>query len=317
MKISSIRQFLALSEEQQSDILHNINTKEHLYNWLGNRKGKDVTPQWVPCNKCSGKGEIYLEARDNNYIHASQIHLCPRKLWFDLKGKGNDFPAEVHPKLQLIFDHGTYLHEMLQNYGLRGAWPGTYQPEVKLLPTEAECALKGVYPYPLAIKHQIKSSVDAVIRDYPVQTKTMGLVYLDIVHEYKSIGSHGYAALVGPKPVHKKQASIYQAVLDVPVAVYIYYDKDKDDLACYPNKFDGYVWGEVEDKIQEIMFTADMEDAEIAVPIERTAYTYDKKECTGGQYNSPCNYYDKLCFPEAKPELITIKRKPGRPKKIT
>jgi hypothetical protein len=91
LKINSIREFFALTEDQQSEILRNLNTKEHLYHYLENRKGKDVTPQWVPCNKCSGKGEIFLDARDNNYLHASQIHLCPRKLWFDLKGKGNDF----------------------------------------------------------------------------------------------------------------------------------------------------------------------------------------------------------------------------------
>jgi hypothetical protein len=310
LKINSIREFFALEEDQQSEILANLNTKEHLYTYLENRKGKDVTPQWVPCNKCSGKGEIFLDARDNNYLHASQIHLCPRKLWFDLKGKGNDFPADVGAKLQLIFDHGSYLHEMLQNYGLRKAWPGEYLPEVKLLPTLEECTQKSVYPYPLAIKYQIKSSVDAVIRNYKVQT-SFGEVFIDVVHEYKSIGNNGYEALVGPKPVHKKQASIYQAVLDIPVVDYIYYNKDKDDIRCYPSKFDGYVWAEVEDKIQEILLTVDFEDAEEAIPNEKAACTYNKSECTGSMYSSPCNYYNKLCFPEFEKVIKKI----GRPKK--
>ncbi len=318
MIISSIRQFFDLTTDQQNEILKGIQTKEKLFAWLERRKGKDVTAGWVPCSKCAGKGEIYLEARDNNGVHASQIHLCPRKIWFDVKGHANDYPTTVGGKLQLIFDHGSYLHDMLQNYGLRGAWKSgpdcEYLPEVKLLPTEDQCKAQGTFPFPLAIKYKIKSSVDALIRKYHLDT-SFGPVEIDIVHEYKSIGSNGFAMVQkdGPKAVHKKQATIYQAVLDCPVVVYIYYNKDKDDIECFAQRFDGYVWGEVEDKIQEILFTLDSDDANEAVPLSKCAATYNKEECTGGLYSSACNYYGKLCFPDAVPVEKVTKR--GRPKK--
>jgi len=322
MIINSIRQFLSLTSQQQADILNGLRTKENLFEWLEKKKPKlEIEPHWVTCNKCSGKGQIFIEPRDNNGIHASQIHLCKRKLWFDVKGYGNHHQSENSGKLNLIFDHGTALHEMLQNYGSKGAWGANYFPEVKLLPTEEQCLAKGTPVYPLAIKYQVKSSVDAVVRLIPVENVTgIGTIYIDVVHEYKSIGSNGYNQLTQAKAVHKMQGIVYQAVLDIPITVFIYYDKDHDDLKCYPTKFDGYVWAEVEDKIQEVLFMADQEDAKAAIPDHKSAGILNPSECTGGAYSSACMYYKKICFPPIEvPDAIipveVVKKKLGRPKK--
>ena len=323
MIISSIRQFFQLSQIQQSDILRYLEgTKERFFTWLEREKFKhEVEPRWVACNKCSGSGQVFIEPRDNSGIHASQIHLCKRKLWFDTKGYGNQFVQQNSAKLNLIFDHGTALHDMLQGYGLKGAYGANYTPEVKLLPTEEQCLSKGVPAYPLALKYQVKSSVDGVLRLVEIPNVTgIGTVYIDIVEEYKSIGSNGYSQLKEPKAVHKMQGTLYQAVLDVPIIRFWYYDKDHDDLKIYPCRFDGYVWAEVEDKIQEVLFMADQEDAKEAIPDHKSAGILNPSECTGGAYSSACMYYKKICFPPIEvPDVVIpvemVKKKLGRPKK--
>ena len=326
MYIQGIQQFFQLTDQQQTEILNGLKTKERLYEYLERqRPKKEIIPHWATCNKCNGSGQVFIEPRDNNGVHASQIHLCKRKLWFDVKGYGNNHQSENAAKLQMIFDHGTALHEMLQHYGSKGAWGPYYEPEVKLLPTVEQCQAKNVPVYPLAIKYQIKSSVDAAVRKVQIDNVTgIGTVFIDVVHEYKSIGSNGYGSLETAKPVHKMQAIIYQACLNIPITVFIYYNKDKDDLKCIPVKFDGYVWAQVEDKIIEVLAQIDEEDATLAIPDHLSAGILNPSECTGGAYSSACMYYKKICFPpivEPEPKLIPaitlVKKKVGRPKKIT
>lgn len=325
MIINTIAKFLALTEPQQSDILRGIRHKERLESFLENRGSKEVKEaHTVTCKHCEGKGTIVIEPRNNDDIHASQIHSCPRKIWFDLKKYGNTYRQKVSSDLQMIFDHGTKLHDMLQEYGMQGAWKTdpftTYEPEFRLLPDEEECLKKGVPFFPLVKKYKVRSSVDAVIRGYRVdEVRDIGTVYIDLIQEIKSISASGLAYLDGPKAVHKKQATLYQGLLDIPVCVFIYYGKD-DKRHFYPQRFDGYIWGELEDKINEILFMEDQENPNLAVPIEKTAWTYDREECIGGKYTSACQYYQKVCFPGivAEPFIpVTEVKKRGRPRKIT
>lgn len=321
VRIDSIRSFLNLREDQQSDILRGLKMKERLFTFLENRQTKEVKERHtVSCRGCSGTGKVIIEPRNNADVHASQIHLCSRKLWFDLKGHGNTYKQKPSPQLQLIFDHGTKLHDMLQEYGEKGAWKSaditTYHPEHKLLPSREECLEKGAEFYPLAAKLKIRSSIDAVLKNFVVEdVRGLGTVVVDVIHEYKSISTAGLAKLDGPKPVHRMQGTLYQAVINVPICVYIYYGKDdgKDsgegNLKIYPQRFDGYVWGVVEDKINEILLVEDEEDPDMAIPLERSSWMLDKSECVGTEYNSPCQYYGNVCKPSdlIEPSLITRK----------
>ena len=326
VRIEGIKDFMCLREEQQSDILRGLKFKERLFSFLENRQSKEVKEKrQVDCKHCCGSGKILLEPRNNADIHASQIHLCPRKLWFDLKGYGNKYSQKPAPQLQLIFDHGTKLHDMLQEYGMQGAWKSadftTYLPEARLLPTREECIEKGVDFYPLAAKFRIRSSIDAVIKNFVVEdVRGLGTVVIDVIQEIKSISSAGLAKLDGPKPVHKKQGTLYQAVTNIPICVYMYYGKDdgkggEGNLKFYAQRFDGYVWAEVEDKINEVLLMEDEEDPDFAMPIERTAWTYDKAECVGTEYNSPCQYYGTVCKPSDTVEASLVTARRGRKKK--
>lgn len=320
MYINSIAKFMELSEPQQSDILRGIKMKEMLFEFLENKeKTNIVEAHKVVCNHCEGKGTIELEPRNNNDIHASSIHLCPRKLWFDVKGYGNAVQQKNSPILQLIFKHGSKLHEMLQEYGLQGAWKTdeftTYEPEVKILPSEEECLQKGVEFFPLAKKYKVRSAIDARIKRFRVDNvRDIGTVWVDVLKEYKSIAAGGFAYLTGPKQVHKMQGTLYQALTNVPIMVYAYFSKG-DDFMCYPQKFDGFIWGQIEDKINEVLLMEDEVDPDIAVSLENTAWNYNKEECTGNKYNSPCVYYNKFCFPEKNLIPQEVVKKRGRKKK--
>lgn len=302
MEITSIKQFFDLPVEIQSDILSKLKTKERLDLFLEKEEGEHAECEET-CKRCFGKGKVKREVRDNSGLHASQIHLCPKKLWLDMKGFGNQYKQKVSAKLRRIFDHGTKLHDMLQEYGDAGAWGATYEKEVKLLPTKEDADKKKVQFFELAGKYGVRSSVDAVIWRYEVpDVKDIGTVWIKVIHEYKSIGPMGYQKLDGPKSVHKMQANLYAAILDCPVIVYFYYDKGNDDIADMPCKFDPVVWSMVENKSLGVKYRV---ENDIEVPWDETAAEYNKEECVGGQYTSPCQYYGKVCFP---PNIVEEKK---------
>ena len=201
MRIDTIAKFLSLSEPQQSDILRGVKeSHEKLLEAFLIRDGEIKEAHYVKCKHCDGKGEIFLEPRNNDDIHASQIHNCPRKLWFDLKKYGNIHRQSVSADLQMIFDHGKALHDMIQTYGKKGAWKNgpdtTYEPEFQLLPDEVECAEKGIPFLPLVKQYKVRSSIDAVIRNYRVDNvRDIGTVYIDLIQEIKSISASGLAYL--------------------------------------------------------------------------------------------------------------------------
>lgn len=308
MQINSIAQFFGLPEDIQADILQRLNTKVRLDMFLEalsekESVAKEVEEKEYICPCCKGKGSCKKEVRDNSGLHASQIHLCPKKLWLDLQGHGNTYKQKPNPKLMRIFAHGTKLHDMLQEWGRAGAWGKTYQDEVKLLPTQEDADKQKTQFFELGGKYGVRSSVDAVIWNYEVEdVKELGNITIKVVHEYKSISERAYGKLEGPKAVHKMQANLYAAILDAPVIVYLYYDKANDDIADFPTRFDPHIWTMVEQKSSLVKYRS---DNNIEVPWEETAMVYNKEECVGGQYQSPCQYFGKVCFP---PDLIEVKK---------
>ncbi len=320
MIISSIQQFLTLTPEQQGDILRNIKTKEKLEEFLEKRndKKKRGGSYSFACGNCEGKGEIEVEERNNNDLHASAIHSCKKRLLYDIKGMSYLAVIRNSPRLQLIFDHGSYLHEMLQGYGARGAWcpKENYKAEMKILPNEEEAIRKGQPVLPLAIQYQVRSSVDAILWGVEVPgVRDIGTVTINIVHEYKSISSRGYDYLRAPKPAHLQQASIYSALYDIPIVVFVYYSKDDDRIMDFPCRFDPFLWAEVEHKITDVL---SYKDSEEEMPWEKTSAHSDPEECygklrDGEQIMSPCPYY-ATCKPPVTPPS---RKEKSEAKKVT
>lgn len=237
----TIEQWFQLPENDRVLILQNIKLKDRLHRFL-DRKGQrrrnpNAEHEKVPCSKCEGKGEITLEPRMPG-IHPSQIpHPCLLKVWKEMNGE--ESREMIEPRVQLIFDLGHAVHAMFQTYGLQGAWGPHYKPEIAVNADHQQ----------LADELWIEGHADAEnilrIDDIP------GCPYIyevGLVHEYKTISSKQFESLTKPKPEHKEQATIYSAVLNRPVVVYLYFSKNDQNLADFPVVFDPPTWERVRGK---------------------------------------------------------------------
>lgn len=313
IEINTIQDYYALSPEQRGDICRNIKTVDRLKGYLQTlnekKKREEKPPEWIPCKKCETKGWLLdeYEERNNADIHASTIHKCLKYIWYSCSGYADQGISNIPPEGRLVFDHGHALHHMLQSYGKRGAWsaPLDYQSELVILPNEQEALDKKAHVLEEAIKYRIRSSVDAVIWKYLVpNVRGLGDVYVRLIHEYKSIGPGrpkkdgtlfgGFADLKGPKVEHKQQGIIYSHCLNIPITVFIYYNKGNDQMIDFPVPYDLMTWNYVKGRINKIL---DYVDREIMPPWEYSSAVLNSTEC------GSCDYL-KICNPPKTFELI-------------
>lgn len=273
-----------------------------------------------------------VTARDGSDIHPSQITKCLKKIWMDCMDVEMDVPvyarddngrlvyadkgdpepviteyrrdrvpyyllAEeyIEPRLQMIFDMGHAWHDVIQGYGKRGAWgpKKNYHEEVAIDPDAS--GVDGDIINSMAELYWIKGAVDAVISPYYLEVPGMGKVAIRVIHEYKTINSNGYSKLTKPKPDHMWQASIYSAVLDIPIVVYIYTNKDNCQMADFPVAFDHGLWQTIEAKIRKVQHLVNTN----SVPDwSETSAVKNPRECAG------CGYL-KLCQPP-QPEVAKL-----------
>ena len=146
----------------------------------------------------------------------------------------------------------------------------------------------------------IKGHVDALIDPYVITVPGIGNVAIRIVHEYKTINSNGYRSLTNkPKSDHVWQATIYSMMLDAPIVVYIYTNKDNCQQADFPIPFDYNLWAKIEEKIRKIQYYV---EAKMAPPWEETNAVLSPRECI------ECPYL-KLCEPpQSAVQKLTARR---------
>lgn len=302
LEINTINQFLELPTQLRDEVQKAIKAKERLDNWLrsqnkraGVEKAK-IDPHWEQCRSCAPWGQpgwVWKEDhdRDNSDIHPSQIQKCVKALWFACSGYAGQLEEFIDPRLQMIFDLGHLWHSVLQRYGSRGAWgpPELYQAEVPIDPDAK--TFDGHPVHPLAEQYWIKGHVDAVVDKYFLENVPgIGPMSIRLVHEYKTINSNNYTKLTRPKPDHKYQATIYAAVLDVPIVVYLYTNKDDCKTADFPVPFDHTIWNEV---VQKIVTVQEYVNGQQVPPWEITSAVKNQAECM------ECGYR-KLCQPPLK-----------------
>lgn len=309
--------FTKLNSSQQIAVLKALKTKERLDEWLDslNHKKKNAglsKPLLIDCSKCKSSpepGKLLLTPRDNRDIHPSQIHKCLKKIWFDCSTYETTDPetgqpkivawAEhseeyIPPRLRRIFDWGHAWHDTVQGYGSRGAFgpKKTYHPELRIDPDAGSNSRAEVL--------WIKGAVDAVIDPYVIEVPGMGKVAIRVVHEYKTINSNGYSKLNKPKTDHKWQATIYSYVLDVPIVVYLYINKDNQQLADFPISFSRELWETVEEKIDKIQHFV---EAGHPPAWEETSAVLTPMECR------ECPYLKVCQPPQSQVKQITKKRR--------
>lgn len=282
LTINTIQDFMALPMMQQEEILRGIRAKDRLDQFLLKQNGAQpvAPPHWVKCSRCHPDypGWHWKEQhlRDNSDIHPSQIDKCLKYLVLCCSGYAEQHEEVVDARMRMIFDMGHAWHHTLQSYGMRGAWcdPEDYKTEAPMDPEGL--AFDGTPALPIAAEYWIKGHADAVLEKYLLSTPTLGDVSIRLIHEYKSIKSSGYEKLNRPKPEHKKQATIYSAVFNVPVVVYLYANKDTCNIADFPVPFDYTIWNEVVQKVKAVQYYVNNDQP---VPWEHTAAVLSPSEC--------------------------------------
>jgi hypothetical protein len=235
IQLHTIEQWLSVDATVHTLVLNNIKLRDRMWRWLLAREvgksEKQAQEGWARCDDCEARGWVPLRPRKPG-IHPSGLGgSCNLKIFFEMQGLPQVSQHEA--RSQLIFDVGTYVHKMLQNYGRAGCWGPIYRAEVNV--GEAELAKQ------LHIEGHCDGENILVIDDIPGG----GPIYeVGLVHEYKTINNNGFDGLKGrPMPKHKQQANVYSACLNRPVVVFLYLNKDNCNTADFPVPFNAEQWG--------------------------------------------------------------------------
>ena len=300
IKVHSIADYNNLPEPQRLALQYSIKCKDRLKDWIRKRNSQPAAPRtqdnhWVRCKRCiehvgvcackADGHEGWVEAepeRDNSGVHPSGVTNCLKALYYACSGRASEHHRFVDPDLQFIFDMGHGWHYVVQNfYGKKGAWgaPESYHPEVAIDPSEDG-------QWVLGKQYWIRGSVDALLDDYRVDVPGMGEVSVRVVHEYKTIGADGYKKLTKPKPEHQWQATIYSAVLDAPLVVFLYVNKNNSQMVDFVVPFNQKLWDE--EITKKILAVQSYVTAQSDPPWEITSAKLSPRDCFECGYKNIC-----------------------------
>jgi CRISPR/Cas system-associated exonuclease Cas4 (RecB family) len=190
---------------------------------------------------------------------------CARVLYYDVTGAPSE--GAIDPRLRRIFDTGSAVHAQLQGYleVIAEQSDGEYifEPEVDINPQSNE----------VADMLNISGHTDG---DNIVTTKKDKVRFL---LEIKTINDAGYKKTKGPHPEHLIQGTVYQKCLDVPLIVFLYYNKNDSSMAEFVVEYDERRWQAVVDKLDMVMEHA-MEERP---PVRETGW-----HCSNCKYKGIC-----------------------------
>jgi len=162
---------------------------------------------------------------------------CARFLYYDYTGAESEGSTE--PRLRRIFDTGSAVHGQLQAYlaeiARRSGGTEEFTPEAFFDPDHNE----------VADAFDIAGSTDGIylIHD-PVQIR-FGV-------EFKTINDAGYQKTSGPHQEHLIQGTVYQKCLDLPVMVFVYYNKNDSSMAEFVQIYDERRWDAIAQKLDMV-----------------------------------------------------------------
>mgnify|MGYP001564621436 CR=1 FL=1 len=180
------------------------------------------------CRTCRGSGKVHLHPRSTGVLHPSSLgpDTCLQRLWYDVFEELKPLKV-VDMKGQLIFGVGHQVHDLLQTYSEK-----MYGKEFK---AEVPVIVDEIF---------LQGSADGV-RD---------MKHARLMFEFKTINRKGFESLgSGPKTAHTWQATSYQAGLDLPFVVYVYFNKDTSDLLEFVRPFQADVWKRVQQQAAKVL----------------------------------------------------------------
>jgi CRISPR/Cas system-associated exonuclease Cas4 (RecB family) len=160
---------------------------------------------------------------------------CGRELYYSLIGASSE--GNWPPRNRRILDTGTAVHAQLQAYlteiAKRSDGTETFVPEADINPNTNE----------IADQMDISGHTDGI---YTVTTEK------DVVRfglEIKTINDAGYKKTSGPHAEHLMQGTVYQKCLDLPIMVFLYYNKNDSSIAEFAHVYDARRWEAIENKL--------------------------------------------------------------------
>lgn len=163
---------------------------------------------------------------------------CARQLYYDYTGA----PAEGawDPRMRKLLDTGSAIHAQLQAYleiiAAKSEGTETFTPEADIDPDKN----------PIADQMDLSGHADGI---YSV-TLTPDKVRFGL--EIKTINEAGYQKTSGPHQEHVTQGTIYQKCLNLPLMVFLYYNKNDSSVAEFVQVFDERRWAAIVEKLDMV-----------------------------------------------------------------
>lgn len=204
----------------------------------------------IPSNM---RGELSLggSSRRTHVFHASTIGSdtgnslcgkypmgCGRQLYYDYVGEKSE--DSIDPRLRRIFDTGSAIHVQLQlylaEYAKRNCNTDKFEAESDINPDVND----------VADQFDISGHMDGL---YEVSTPESRVRF---GVEFKTINENGYGSTRNPHAKHLMQGTVYQACLDLPVMLFLYYNKNNSAMAEFTQVFDEERWEAVKTKLNYV-----------------------------------------------------------------
>ena len=198
------------------------------------------------------RGELRIGDADRrkHIFHASEIGRITGKT---LDGKypmgcgrlydgyvGAKAENSFDPRLRRIFDTGSGIHRQLQLYLYHYAKiqkkTDKFQDEVKISPENNS----------VADRYDISADMDGLYEF------TTPIVHAKAGLEIKSINDDGFKATKGAHQKHIIQGTVDQACLDLPIMIFLYYNKYDSSIAEYVQVFDEDRWRGISQKLDYV-----------------------------------------------------------------
>ena len=191
---------------------------------------------------------------------------CGREVFYSLTHAESE--ENWDPRIKRILDTGTVIHEQLQGYlamiAKMSEGAMEFIPEADIDPEVN----------PVAMPLDLSGHADGIITIH----NEFGTVRFGL--EIKTISTKGYEATSSIHPEHKVQGTIYQACLDLPVMLFVYYNKNDSSIAELVQTYDPDIWAAVQDKISMVQ-----EAALDGTPPPREGSSW---ACKGCSYHNIC-----------------------------
>lgn len=234
---------IAHSQGFSRDLLQHLVIKDRIEAMLEDMNAEPV--------EMRGELRIGDGVRRKHIFHASEIGRitgktldgkypmgCGRALYYGYTGAKSE--NSFDPRLRRIFDTGSGIHLQLQlylhHYAKTHKKTDKFEDEVKISPENNA----------VADRYDISAHMDG---RYEFTTP---IIHAKAGLEIKSINDDGFKATKGAHQEHIMQGTVYQACLDLPIMIFLYYNKNDSSLAEYVQVFDEDRWRAITEKLDYV-----------------------------------------------------------------